>query len=210
MLLKENNQQDRKPFETAPEGAFSAVCYRVVDLGTHKVTGNFALDDKGRQRYQHKLSIYFEIEETMSDGRPFMVFETYTASFGEKSNLRRFIKGWMGKDPGEEFDTDTLVGKPAFLNIAHHVGTNGKTYVNVVNAMPLPKGIKPMTPTNAAFAFNITEPLNKELFDSLSEWTRRTIMESKEYKRIHGPKDVPLEDDEPQGAPSPEPEDMPF
>jgi hypothetical protein len=67
--------------------------------------------------------------------------------------------------------------------------------------MPLPKGIKPMTPTNAAFAFNITEPLNKELFDSLSEWTRRTIMESKEYKRIHGPKDVPLEDDEPQGAP---------
>lgn len=205
MLLKQDNSSDRKPFETAPEGAFNAVCYRVVDLGTHKVTGQFALDDKGRQRYQRKLSIYFEIEEAMTDGRPFMVHETYTASFGDKSNLRRFIKGWMGKDPGEEFDTDELVGKPAFLNIAH-VHKGDKTYVNIVNAMPLPKGIKPMRPTNDSFAFNIVEPFDKEKFDKLSDWVRKTIVESKEYKKIFAPADAV--DEEPQGAPGPD-DDMP-
>jgi len=199
---------DRKPFELAPEGAHNAVCYRVVDLGTHPVTGQYALNEKGQQKYNRRLSLYFEIEETMTDGRRFIIFETYTASFGEKANLRRFLKGWLGKDPGETFDTDELVGKPALLNLSHTEAGNGKTYVNIVSVMPLPKGFVPLKPENETFAFNIEEPWNAELYGKLSDWVKKTIEESKEYGRLFNKSGVV--DEEPQGAPSPDTEEPPF
>ena len=194
MMLNDKQDKHEKSFELAPEGTHNAICYRVVDLGTHKVEGQFALDDKGNQKWHRKISLYFEIEETMSDGRRFMVFETFTASFGEKANLRRFIKNWLGGDPALPFDTDTLVGKGGLLSIAHKVSEkNGRTYVNVMGILPLPKGMKPLRPENEAFAFDIATPFDKTKFEKLSEWTRATINQSREM-RAPEPEVIPDDD----------------
>jgi hypothetical protein len=184
-----------KPFELVPAGTYSAVCYRVVGLGTFPVTGQYAKDDKGNQKYKPKVSIYFEIDEKMSDGRPFMVFETFPftmqpnepiGSNEVKSRLRKFLKSWLNGDPGGDFDLENLLGKPCLLSIIHNTNpSTQRTYANIGSVMPLPKGTSPLKPSNEVFAFDVRE-FDAEKFEKLSDWVKATIRQSKEYQRQFG------------------------
>jgi len=69
-----------------------------------------------------------------------------TASLGTPdypSNLRKFLKAWIPalKDSDlESFDADKLIGRGAYLTIAHSVDAAGKTWANIMGAMTPPKG----------------------------------------------------------------------
>lgn len=75
---------------------------------------------------------------------PGFVSYTATPSLAENANLRKFLKSWFPQLKDEDlkrFDADKLIGRGAYLTVAHNVSKkNGKTYANVVGAMQPPKG----------------------------------------------------------------------
>lgn len=117
-----------KKFTPAPEGVFDAICVDVVDLGMVSTQWG----DKP------KLRIVWEISEKMEDGRNFLVMQTYGASLHEKSNLRKHLKTWRGrdftKDELEEFDLENLISAPCQLVITHNEN-EGTVYANVQSVL---------------------------------------------------------------------------
>lgn len=128
-----------KTFTPHPEGAYTAVCVDVVDLGF--VETSFGT--------KHKVRIVFYGGEDFVDHenntQAMLLFSTFTASLHEKANLRTFLQSWRGKPFTEEelhsFDLESLVGAPALVQVMHN--KNGeKTYANITSIMRLPKGQK--------------------------------------------------------------------
>jgi len=73
----------------------------------------------------------------------------FTPSLNEKANLRKFLRGWFGRDLTEaelaDFDTESLLGKAAQLVVVHE-HRDGETYANIVACTPDKSG-EPLTPT---------------------------------------------------------------
>ena len=79
--------------------------------------------------------LVFESRELRQDGKPFLVFSrNFTPSIHEKAALRQFLKQWFGRDlttaEQNEFDTETLIGRPARVSVVHN-DYDGKTYANI-------------------------------------------------------------------------------
>ena len=137
MIIRDNGGKD---YELIDAGLHAGICTRVVPLGVHDT-------DYGKKE---KLVIIFELAEKMSDGRPFMLSKIYTASTNEKANLRKDLNTWRGvamtDAEAAAFDTDVIVGKPAYINVVHSQ-RDGKTYANIGGILRLPKGIEPPVST---------------------------------------------------------------
>lgn len=75
--------------------------------------------------------------------KPGFVRYTATASTAENSNLRKFLKGWwpaLKDEDFKRFDADKLIGKGAYITVAHRPDKKGNVWANVVVAMQPPKG----------------------------------------------------------------------
>lgn len=133
-----------KTFTPAPEGVHQAVCVDVIDLGM--VKSKFT-DDKGNEKFQHKINVVWQIGETRDDGKRFQVYKRYTLSLNEKATLRKDLESWRGRpfSPDEErgFDVETVIGANCLLNVQHNT-SGDKTYANAVSVMPLMKGMPKM------------------------------------------------------------------
>ena len=140
---------NNKKFEPCPEFTGRAVCVDITDL--KKVNTQYG--------EQEKFRIVFEIDleqRTKIDGkdgvRPWAVWSKgFTLSLHEKSGLRKFIRGWIGRDLTEEedtlFDLDSLLGKPAFLVITHEPSKDGtETFANIAAITPHKQG-EPLKPS---------------------------------------------------------------
>lgn len=79
---------------------------------------------------KERMSVVFETEMKMDNGKPWIYMaHGYTPSLFDKSNLRKDIIKITGADPGESFDTETLIGKAVKIIIDHSVDGD-KTYAN--------------------------------------------------------------------------------
>ncbi len=94
-----------------------------------------------------EIVLEFLTEELVKVGDkmlPGWVTYTATPSLSDNANLRKFLKGWWPALKDEDlkrFDADKLIGKGAYITVAHNVSRkNGKTYANIVGAMQPPKG----------------------------------------------------------------------
>ena len=118
-------------FTPCPEYTGRAVC---VDVTPPEVKQT----DWGPKE---QFRLVFEVDTPREDGAPFAVWSRgFTTSLDEKSNFRKFIKQWFGRDllaqELQEFDTETLIGRPAFLVVTHSDGKNGETYANIAAITP--------------------------------------------------------------------------
>lgn len=113
-----------KPFELAPEGIHPA---RLVEIKDIKPGPNGRGEEKERVRFSWELKGVFT-----SNGDPMRVFDTYNLSLHPKSFLCGAIRGIIGREPGEEFDIDSLLGVERDLALKHNEGDDGKTYCNIV------------------------------------------------------------------------------
>jgi hypothetical protein len=103
---------------------------------------------KGTDDRESITEIYFEFltdHQVEIGGKMLPGFVRYvaTASVADGSNLRKFLKAWFPALKDEDFkrfDADKLVGKGAYLTVAHRVDKKGNTWANVVGAMQPPKG----------------------------------------------------------------------
>ena len=130
-----------KEFELHPEYSGPAVC---VDVTTPKKVDT-AYGPK------EKFSIVFETEALREDGTRFAVWATgFTPSLHEKASLRKFLKSWFGRDltaaEQEEFDTETLIGRPAQVTIVHNDAPDGRTFANIALIRP-DKSAQPLKPS---------------------------------------------------------------
>ncbi len=136
MKIKNNNSN----FEACPEFTGKSVCVDVTPL--RKQQSQFGERDV--------FKIVFEADMEKDDGARYCVWSrNFTPSLNEKANLRKFLKGWFGRDLTkqelDDFETESLIGKPAQLVVVHE-HKDGETYANIV-ACTLDKSGEPLKPT---------------------------------------------------------------
>jgi hypothetical protein len=123
-------------FTPAPAGTHTAVCVDVVDDGMIEVTY------QGRTERKHMITIFWQIDENMDDGKPFLVRRRYNCSLHEKATLRRDLESWRGRSFADKelqaFDLEKLLSAGCLINVIHEQ-RNGSTYANVASVMRLPK-----------------------------------------------------------------------
>ena len=180
LTLKENRGGGN--FQIAPAGNHLGICYQMVELGQ--------LFDAKYDKYARKVLLGWELpNETMEDGRPFIVSSRYTLSFNENATLRRQLESWRGRPFSAQelmgFDLKAVLGKPCMVNIVHkQVGD--KTYANITSITPVPKGMDAPAQTNANQVFEFGDQGFEDAFNSLSEGLKGIIAQSKDYQMLTG------------------------
>lgn len=173
--------------ELIPAGNYVARCYKMIEIGT--VPTEF----QGEKKMTHKVRIGWELPTELKifsqekGEQPCVIEKEYTLSLGDKSNLRKDLKSWRGKDftteEAEKFDITKLLGIPCMLNVIHVSGKKdpSKQYQAIGSISPLPKGLICDPQINPSFEFSF-DGFSQEKFNLLPEYIRKQIEESDEYK----------------------------
>lgn len=167
-------------FAVVPAGNHVAICNAIVDLGLQPGSGMYP-DPKPQVYLRFELPT--ERITYQKDGRdvegPMSIGATYTASMSEKANLRKLIESWFGKkfpndDAAADFDCKALLGRKCLLNVTHKE-KGQKTYANIANATPIPKGMTAdYSQHNPSIYFSLEAP-DQAAYDKLPEWLRNKI-----------------------------------
>lgn len=173
-------------FEQAPVGTHVARCVRIVDVGTQY--GEY----QGKPNALRKIVVTWELpNERMTQGdysgQPFLVNKWYTASIGEKANLRKDLVNWRGRDFNDEelkgFDVKNVLSAPCMLSIT----LNDKQKSRVTGVMKLPKGTEVAAQVNAPVYFSLErDEFSQAVFDGLSEYWQKEIQKSPEWADLQG------------------------
>lgn len=122
-------EPDQKEFEHPEDGQYLGVIADVIDLG--EVETGFGVKPRVR--------IVYLLDQNDSEGNPFRVVATYTASLHEKANLRKALKSILGADVSGQFDLEELLGINNQL-VVTTTEKDDKTYTNIVAILKAPKG----------------------------------------------------------------------
>jgi hypothetical protein len=170
-------------FPLAPEGVYTARCFKIIDLGTQTI------EWAGETKFQKKVLISWELlddKEKMEDGKPWAASKQYTATLDERGRLRPDLEAWRGKkfteDELKDFDLKNVLGKYCTIQIVH--SEDGK-YANVNSIMAF-KGEKP-NPVNPDVAFDIDNP-DMEIFETFSDKMKEKIQAAPEFRAATAPK----------------------
>ena len=69
----------------------------------------------------------------------------------EKSKLTGVLTSWLGSAPGAGFDTESLRGKGAMINIVEKTSMKGRTYSDITSVTPVMAGIEAQVPQASQF-----------------------------------------------------------
>lgn len=173
-------------FEQAPAGTHLARCVRLIDLGTQYG------DYQGKPTASRKIVVSWELPNaTMSEGdfagKPFIVGKWYTASIGEKANLRKDLVNWRGRDFTDDelkgFDVKKLLGVPCLLSLT----PNDKGKVRVTGIMKPPPGTECPAQINPPLYFSLEkDEFSQTTFDGLSDYWKTEIKKSPEWGDLQG------------------------
>ena len=173
-------------FEQAPAGTHQARCVRLIDIGTQ--FGEY----QGKPNAARKVVVTWELpNEHMTTGefagKPFLVNKWYTASIGEKANLRKDLVNWRGKEFTDEelrgFEIKNILGAPCMLSIT----LNEKNKARVTGVMKPPKGMEATPQVNQLVYFSLErDEFNQTIFDGLSEFWQGEIKKSPEWADLNG------------------------
>ena len=136
MKLSSSNSK----FESCPEFTGSAVCVDITPLRKRQ----------GQYGEQEVFKVVFEVDMDKDEGGRYCVWSrNFTPTLNEKSNFRKFLRGWFGRDLTEtelkDFETDVLLGKPAQVVVVHEF-KDGETYANIA-ACTAHRGGAPLAPS---------------------------------------------------------------
>ena len=183
LKIKKKMSSDIPPMEG---GTYLAVCVGIVDLGEQY--------NQTFKKFIEKLLIVFEIpSETLEiDGekKPRWLSKEFTASMGDKGNLKKFLVSWRGKaftDSELEgaYDITEMLRVPCMLQVLKEE-KNEKVYNNISAAIALPAGMGNVEPVSEPFAFDMDE-WNEDVFTALPEWIQNKIKNSSQYKTKFAP-----------------------
>jgi len=69
----------------------------------------------------------------------------------EKSKLVGVLTSWLGSNPGAGFDTESLRGKGAMINIVEKTSMKGRTYSDITSVTPVMQGMEAQVPQPSQF-----------------------------------------------------------
>ena len=69
----------------------------------------------------------------------------------EKSNLTKVLTSWTGSPQGAGFDTESLKGKGAMINIVEKTSQKGRTYADITSVTPVMAGMEAQVPQASQF-----------------------------------------------------------
>lgn len=173
-------------FEQAPAGTHVARCVRLIDIGTQ--FGEY----QGKPNALRKVVVTWELpNELMAEGdykgKPFLVNKWYTASLGEKANLRKDLVNWRGREFTDDelkgFEAKKILGTTCMLSLT----PNEKGKVRVTGVMKLPKGSDAPPQINPSIYFSLErDEFSQATFDLLSEYWQTEIRKSPEWGDLQG------------------------
>lgn len=193
--------------DPCPAGNHVARCIGLIDLGTQEETY------QGKPKRQRKILIKWEtpletkVFKEENGEQPYIISKEYTMSLADKSNLKKDLESWRGRAFTEQelagFDLKNVLGVPCLVNVIH----NDNGYAKITNVSPLPKGTTCPEAINVPFQYFSLDEFDKVAFDSLSEFWKKKIESSPEYKSLGSPERATSFDD--MGTPAGD-DDIPF
>lgn len=178
--------------ELIPAGNYIARCYQMIEIGT--VSENVM----GKNVIAKKVRIGWELPEEKrvfdekKGEQPLVISKEYTLSMNEKSNLRKDLASWRGKDfTAEEakcFDITKLVGVPCMLNIIHKPGVSDPTkiYEKIAGITGIPRGVKPPVQIIPTFVLSYDD-FDFTKFHELPDFIKDKMKSSIEFAALSNP-----------------------
>jgi len=191
MAIKATNSGGSS-YEPIPAGTYLARCYSMVEIGTLEE------EFQGIKKWVNKVRITWELPTEMKvfnpdkGEQPQAISKEFTLSMHEKSTLRAFLTSWRGKgfteDEAKEFDVSRLVGVPCMLSIVHEPGKKdpSRIYDKIASVSTVMKGVTMPRQVNPSFIFEL-DAFDQSKFDSLPDFLKDKIRQSKQYKTIISP-----------------------
>jgi len=203
---------EKKQKPLPPQGPQVALCYSIIDLGTHM---------KSFQGQEPKatplLHISWEFPNlpkvVFNEGeqpKPYGIFQEYSTSMGDKAKLPKLLSAWRGV-PCKDLATELpqFLGQPCLINVEYKQDKQRPdiTYANVamngLGVMRLPAGT-PVNPISNPKVFFNLDHYSHAQFAVLPKWIQKKIMSSLEWSGIVAKFGPPPADTETQFK-SPEP-----
>ena len=185
MLLTDSGN---KEFAQAAVGNHVARCVGMIDIGTQ--TSEY----QGKTNHARKIVVRFELpNELMADGeyagKPFIVSKFYTASLGEKANLRKDLESWRGRPFTTQelagFDSKNILDKPCMVNVVH----NEKGKAKIASIAPVPKGLEVPPRSNPILYFSLeSDEFDRGIYETLADFYKGEIQKSPEWAELMGTK----------------------
>lgn len=200
----------KKVHPLIPEGVHRAVCVWIVDIGTHLI--KYEKESKPTRQWVFgfeipDIRIDFE-HDGVTENKPRMISQTFTASVHKKSKLAAMLKDWRGREftdaERNEFDTANVIGKPCTLWITHKDKKDGDKYASIMTIKP-PDKTNPARPEIPLVHWSVDD--GTHVPDTLPKWIQEQITSSLEYHaQLNPPPDFPLPGDyDNQGSDLPPP-----
>ncbi len=180
--MKVDSKGDFKP-NPFPLGMHHGICYSIIDLG-HQ-----AYEYMGEPKVARKVMLTFEVPairiEYEKDGQkvegPKVIGKEYTASLGERANLRKDLESWRSKaftsEELEGFELSNLLGVNCLLNV---VLNEKKTYSKIAAITPLLTATKPYSTTENKFIKYDIE-MGEAFPENMPQWIRDKVLKAKEF-----------------------------
>lgn len=179
------NKGSGQKIEPVNAGVHIAVCYGIIDLGTHM---NPVYGKK-----QRKVLIQWELPDERivvnKDGKdvegPRVISKTYTLVLSERASLRKDLEAWRGKNFTEEelegFDLKNVLGASCQIQIVHDTNKRGEQYAKITAIMAVPKGMNRPKGELPQVFFSFDDWDRGDL-PAIPDWIVKRIEESDEYK----------------------------
>jgi hypothetical protein len=188
-IIATNTAQQR---ELIPAGNYIARCYQMIHIGTIQEV------IMGEPKVLNKVRIGWELPEERrvfkqeNGEQPFVISKEFTLSMHEKSNLRKTLASWRGRDFSEDeaksFDITRLLGVPCMINIIHKQGKRdpAKQYEEIAGVTPLPKSVvcPPQENHNLVLQY---DDFDYSVFEKLPDFIKDKIKTSEEYRKLQTP-----------------------
>jgi len=197
-IIASNSAQQR---ELIPAGNYIARCYQMIHIGTVQELIMGEVKTVNKVRIGWELPEERRVFKTENGEQPFVISKEFTLSMHEKSNLRKTLASWRGKDFSEDevksFDITKLLGVPCMLNVIHKQGKRdpSKSYEEIAGVSPLPKSVKCPAQENPTLVLHY-ENFDTEVFDKLPDFIKDKIRSSDEYKKMKNPHETQIQKDE--------------
>ena len=178
-------------------GTYMFVCVGVIDLGEQR--------NDVYKNYSDKVMFIFEIpSETLEiDGeqKPRWLSKEYTMSLSNKSNLKKDIESWLGRQFTEEevksgFDLTQMLSKAGQISVIVEDSKDGtKQYNKITSIIGIPKGIPTPETSSELLTYDI-DAHDDAVWEKIPEWIRDKITKSTQWQRNTEPKTLDFKGEE--------------
>lgn len=178
--------------ELIPAGNYVARCYQMIEIGTVNEIIMGSAKQLTKVRIGWELPTELRVFDEAKGEQPLVISKEYTLSTNEKSNLRKMLASWRGKDfteaEAKSFDISVLVGIPCMLNIIHKPKKTDPTsfFEEIGSISAMPKGMMPSAAVLKPFVLSY-DAWDEERFNSLPDFIKQKMQGSLEYAAMKTP-----------------------